>query len=118
MATISPVVPSIAGATVSRVASAVAGDVVPYPGGDLLLHFENGHSSSITVAVAPTQATVQVDGVGPVTVPTRSMAIAAGAEGVILFKSSEIRAYLNGANQIPLTYTGGNTLLTVMALKV
>lgn len=118
MATITPAKPSIAGATVTRVASAPAGDVVPYTGGDLLLHFENGHSSSITVNLVPTTATVVVPGVGPVSVPTRSIAIADGAEGAFLLKASEVSAYVNGDRRIPISYTSGNAALTVMALSV
>lgn len=118
MATITPAVPGIAGATVTRVATTPAGDVVSYPGGDLLLHFENGHDSSITVSVAPTRTTVNVDDVGPVSVPTRSVVIAAGAEAVMLFKAGQIGAYLNGSRQVPLAYTGGDADLTAMALRV
>jgi len=118
MATITPAAAVIAGATITRVASTPAGDVVPWGGSDLLLHFENGHDSSITVSVAPTQSTAIVPGVGSVSVPTRSIAIAATAEAAMLFKASEISAYLNSLRQIPITYTSGNAALTVMALTV
>lgn len=118
MATINPVATTIVGATVSRVASTPAGDVVPYTGGDLLLHFENGHASSVTVSFVPTQSTIKAPGVGNVTVPTRTIAIATGAEAAFIFRSDEVSAYVDGNRQIPISYTGGNALLTVMALRV
>lgn len=119
MATITPATPTIAGATVTRVASTPAGDEVTYLGsGDLLIHVENGHASSITVTVAPTTSTVTVPGVGSVTVPDRAIAVAAGAEAAFIFKANEIGAYLNANGRVPLAYTGGNAALTVMALNV
>lgn len=118
MATIAVVTPSLAGAVVSRAATTPAGDVVPYLGGNVLLHFENGHASAVTVTLAPTKTTAKAAGAGTVTVPTRSLEIAAGAEGAILLKAGEVEAYTNSSRQIPVTYTDGNAALTVAAFKI
>lgn len=118
MATITPVKPTIAGATVSRVATTPAGDQVVWDGGDLLLHFENGHASSVTVNLVPVQSSTVVPGVGPVTNPTRSLAIAAGAEGVFFIPRDQANAYINSNRRIPVTYTDGHAALTVLAASV
>lgn len=118
MATISPVYPTLAGAVVSRAATTPAGDVVPYSGASILLHFENGHSSSITVEIEPTTTSINADGVGPVSVPTRSLVLAAGAEGAILLREGDVAAYVNSSRQIPISYTGGDAALTVAAFQI
>jgi hypothetical protein len=118
MAAISLVKPTAKGAVVTRVASTPAGDTVPSTGGDILLHFENGHASSITVTIAPTKLTGNLPGAGPVDVPTRTLVLAAGDEGAIRFRGGDAGSYTNAQRQIPITYTGGNALLTVMALDL
>lgn len=118
MATISLVKPTSKGAAVARVATTPAGDVVNFTGNDILLHFENGHASSITVTMAPTKLTGNLPGAGPVDVPSRTLAIPAGDEGVFRIRAGEAAAYVNAQRQIPITYTGGNALLTVMALDL
>lgn len=118
MATITPTSPTTAGATVSRAATTPGGDVIAYTGGDILLHFENGHASSVTVNFVPTLASVKAPGVGAVSVPTRSLAIAAGAEGAFLLRAGEVDAYVNASLLIPITYTDGHAALTVAAFKI
>jgi len=118
MATITPIKPSIAGATVTRVATAPAGDQIVWEGDDILLHFENGHASPVTVNLVPVQSTTEVPGVGPVTNPNRSLAIAAGAEGVFFIPRHQANAYVNSSRRIPVTYTDGHASLTVMAARV
>ena len=118
MATITPVTPVLAGATVTRAATTPAGDVIPYTGGDILVHFENGHASPITVNIVPTVETLEAAGAGPVSVPTRSLAIVAGAEGAFLLREGQISAYVNASRQIPITYTSGDAALTVAAFRV
>lgn len=118
MATITPVTPSIAGAVVTPTASTPAGDVVPYQGGDLLLKFTNGHSSTVTVNVVPTQPTQTTPSAGTVSTPTRSLALDQDEEGVMVFKAAEISAYLNSSRQLPITYTSGNAALTVLPVNV
>lgn len=113
-----PVVVGNSGLVQAFAAIEVAGDTVKYSGGDVLIEFENGHASSITVAFAPTKSTTNVPGVGRVNVPTRSLAIAAGARGVFLFRQSEIDAYINSEGNLPITYTGGNIAMLMRALKV
>lgn len=118
MATLTLVSPSIAGAVVAPQASAPAGDVVPWDGKDLLLFCENGHSSAVTINIAPTQTTKRVEGVGPITVPTRSLELAQNEFGVIFIPREEAGAYVNSAVQIPLSYTGGNAAFLVTPMSV
>lgn len=118
MAVITPVVPVIAGAAAAFAATAVSGDVVKWTGGDLLIEFLNGHASSITIAIAPTKTTGFVAGAGGVTIPTRSLALAASAYGVFYMKRTELSSYLNASGQIPITYTSGNVLLLVRAFNL
>ena len=96
----------------------VAGDTVKYVSGDLLLEFENGHASSITVTIAPTQSSAVVPGVGRVNVPNRTLAIPAAGRGIFLFRQSEINAYINTLGVLPIGYTGGNIAMLMRALKV
>lgn len=118
MATITPVKPGIKGAAVVRVASTPAGDLVPFTGTDLVLQFENGHASPITVNIVPTKETGILPGAGVVDVPTRSLVIPNGEEGVMLIRGGDAGAYVNTDRKIPITYTSGNALLTVMALEI
>jgi hypothetical protein len=118
MATITALVPVQAGAVAAFVATAPSGDQVAYVGGDLLVEFLNGDDTSITISVAPTITTGQIQGAGVATVPTRSLALAAGAHGVFRFKASEIRAYLNANKRLPFTYTTGDVLLLIRAFTL
>ena len=118
MANINPIGATNQGATVTRVATTPAGDQFQYGGGNLLLHFENGHASPITVNFAPVVSTMKLSGAGEVTVPTRSLAIAAGAEAVFMFSRGTAGAYVNAQGYIPVTYTGGNAALTVTAVSI
>ncbi len=117
MANITPSTPSNAGALAPFAASTPGGDEIVYSGGDLMIEFNNGHSSSVTVNFAPAQATKKVEGVGRVTIPTRSLAIAAAAHGVFRFAQDDINAYLNANGRLPITYTGGNAAMTLRAFK-
>lgn len=118
MALITPSTPKIAGAAHAFGASAPTGDEVQYGGGDVLIEFRNGHNASITVTIAPTKTTGVVPGAGRVPVPSRTQAIAAGADFVFAFKSSEVRNYLNANRRIPIAYTGGNVAMTLRALRL
>ena len=81
MATINSIKPTPAGAVAAFTPSTPAGDVVPYLGGDLILEFVNGHTSAVTVNIVPTKPTTNVSGVGPVNVPTRSLALGQNQHG-------------------------------------
>lgn len=119
MATITPVVPVLEGALKALVATVTGGDQMEYaPGTDLLIEFFNGHVSSITVNIVPTQATGRVPGAGLVTIPTRSLAIGAGLWGSFLLKAEEVKAYLNAQGRIPLTYTSGNVALLLRGYTI
>ena len=119
MALITKISPVQAGAVAAFVATAPAGDTVVWGGGDLLLEFRNGHASSITISIAPVQASAIVPSVGQVSpLPTRSLALAAGADGVFRFKRDEISAYLNTSNILSISYTGGNVALLIRAVEV
>lgn len=118
MATIAALIPVQAGAVAAAVATTPAGDEVTYTGGNLLIEFENGHSESITVSIAPTTPTGLIQGAGVAPVPTRSLVLAAGAKGAFLFKTTDVAAYKNAANRIPLTYTTGNVALLIRAFAI
>jgi len=118
MATITPAAPSIAGATAAFAATAPAGDQIVYQGGDLLIEFDNGHASSITISFAPTQTSGTIPGAGPATVPTRSIALAAGGKAAFRFKATDIRAYLNASKRLPITYTSGNAALLIRSFSL
>lgn len=118
MSTRTPSVPVQAGSAIAFAATVPAGDEVAYGGGDLLIEFVNGHSSSITINIAPTKTTGVVPGGGKVTIPTRTLALAQDAHGVFLFKRSEISSYLNANGRVPLAYTSGNVALLVRALRI
>lgn len=118
MALITPVKPTVVGQAAAFVATAVSGDEVQYSGGDLVIEFENAHVSSITINIAPTKTTAKVPGAGPVTVPTRALALAAAGRGVFVFTSNDIRNYLNANKRIPITYTGGNVAMVMRALRL
>ena len=116
MATINSIKPTPAGAVAAFTPSTPAGDVVPYLGGDLILEFVNGHTSAVTVNIVPTKPTSNVSGVGPVNVPTRSLALGQNQHGIIAFSEDEIGAYLNTSRRVPITYTSGNVALLARAI--
>ncbi|WP_370677631.1 hypothetical protein [Pleomorphomonas sp. PLEO] len=118
MANITPTAINNAGNELAWAASAPAGDVIIYRGGTLVVEFQNGHSSSITVSAAPTRTTAQVEGVGKVDVPTRSLVLAAGEPGIFVFTPDEISAYRNAAGNLPIAYASGNAALTVRAFTI
>ena len=118
MATVTATKPTPAGAVSAFAATTPAGDVVPYQGGDLLLEFINGHTSAVTVTLAPTKTTANVSGVGPVTVPTRSLELDQDEYGTFLIKADEIGSYLNSSRQVPVTYTSGNVACLIRAYAV
>lgn len=118
MADYTPSIPSNAGALAPFSASEPAGDAIIYGGGDVLIEFDNGHSSSITVNFAPTQATIKVQGAGRVAVPTRSLVMAAGTKGVFKFAAEDINSYINAAGKLPITYTGGNAAMLLRSMRV
>lgn len=118
MANITPIVPAIAGAVAAFVPSTPAGDAIAYSSGDLLIEFDNGHSASITIGIAPTQTSAFVPGAGPVTIPSRSLVLATTEGGAFLLRRNEISAYLDANGRIPLTYTGGNAALLLRAFAI
>lgn len=117
MANITPTAIDNAGNKLAWAASTPAGDAVVYRSGDLVIEFQNGHASAITVSFAPTRATSKVEGVGKVTTPTRSLALAAGEGGVFVFKADQLAAYRDANGRIPITYTDGNAALTLRAFE-
>lgn len=118
MANITALVPVQAGAAAAFTATAPAGDEVIYVGGDLLIEFDNGHASPITIELEPTVTTGLIQGAGIASVPTRSLVLAAGAHGAFLLKSTEIRAYLNASKRVPITYTSGDVSLLIRAFTI
>lgn len=117
MADFTPSNPSNAGALAPFAASTPGGDAIIYNGGDLLVEFDNGHSSSITVNIAPTQTSIKAAGAGRVPVPTRSLVMAAGTKGVFKFAAEDINSYINAAGKLPITYTGGNAAMLLRSFR-
>jgi hypothetical protein len=61
-------------------AAAAAGDTIAIaPGDRVVLEVTNGGGASITVTIAPAAATTTLKGVGAVTIPSRAVAVPAGA---------------------------------------
>ena len=61
-------------------AAAANGDTIAVVGDDrVVLEVTNGSGASINVTIAPVSASVTIRGVGPVTVPSRVVAVPAGA---------------------------------------
>lgn len=121
MADITPLRPGVTGLTgapAAPVASTPAGDKIIYGGGDIVLEFQNGHASPITVNMVPVQTNKKVSGVGNITVPTRTLVVANATAGCLSFKRDEIGAYVGTDGKIPITYTSGNALLTVRAFEL
>lgn len=118
MATITPTRITNAGNELAWAASAPAGDEIVYRGGTLVIEFDNGHSSSITVSIVPTTSTATIPGAGSVTVPTRSTALAASEPGIFVFTPKDVAAYRNSSGRIPITYASGNTALLVRAFEI
>ena len=118
MANITPLALGNAGALTPFAATAPGGDAIIYAGGDLIIEFNNGHSASITVNFAPNASTKVLPGVGRVTIPTRSLVIAASALGSFRFGQEDISAYLSlTTGFLPITYTGGNAAMTIRAFR-
>lgn len=119
MANITPVGLGNAGSKPAFSASTPAGDAVDdVAGKTIIIEFQNGHSSSITVTIAPTQTTAVVDGVGTVTVPSRSLVLAAGEPGVFMFQDGQKAAYKDANGRFPISYTSGNAALTRRAFAI
>lgn len=118
MANITPVSCTNAGVLTPEVATTPGGDTIvgitPSP---LILAFRNGHASPITINIAPSQASAKVNGAGSVTIPTRSIVLAAAASATFEFRDDDRSAYLDASGNMPITYTGGNALLTLRAIQ-
>ncbi len=118
MANIAPTTASNAGAAIAFVATAPAGDIItPIKSGRLLVEFDNGHASPITITINPVVTTAKVPGAGTVSIPARSLVLAAGAMGVFSFNEDERQMYVNSAGGLPISYTGGNAALLVRAIQ-
>ena len=117
MANYTPVKVSDAGAAnVASNSTTAGGDEFVFSGRELHLIYTNGHSSAITVAVAPT-ITTQNTSAGEVATPTRSIAIPAGQVGILRFSPDNANPYVNASGRIPVTYTGHNAALVVRAVE-
>lgn len=119
MATLAAQKFSNAGAAMAAAATAAGGDDFVYTGKRSLVVFRNGHSSPITIACAPAVPNQIVDGIGAVTAPSRSLALAAGASGVFSFGPNNAGAYVDpNSGKIAFTYTGHNALLVASVVEV
>lgn len=107
-----------AGATSAFAATTVAGDSVKWAGGKLLVEFRNTTGSSITVSVAPIVTSQTTPMAGSISTPTRSLAVAAGADGAFEFSDGDVGAYVDSSGNVNFAYTTGNVGLLYRALKV
>lgn len=122
MATIAAAVPlnGEALATATDTASTPAGDEISissYRDG-VLIFFDNGHASSITVTITPTVTSKNTQTDGLVTKAALTLAIAAGAKAQCFIPSSAMQYFKNASNRIPITYTSGNAALVLRAQAV
>lgn len=118
MATITPTAGTNAGAVIADGNTAAGGDEFVFANKPLFIDFFNGHSSSITIAIAAVTATKRVDGAGTVTVPARSLVLAAGEKGGFAFTQDNAGAYVNASGRIAVAYTGHNAALKQRAIVV
>lgn len=118
MATITPTAGSNAGVVFAAGATAAGGDEFVYTGRPLVIFFDNGHASDITVSFAPAQASQTKPGVGTFTAPTRSLAVTAGEQAMFMFSPENAGAYVNGNGRIAVTYTGHNAALKQRAVVI
>jgi len=107
---------SNAGTAVTTQATIVGGDSIRVGGTRTQVIFRNGHSSAITIAMAPARANSAMDGAGVAPTPTRSLALAAGAMGFFDLRAGEVGAYVDASGNVNFTYTGHNAALVVAAI--
>lgn len=88
-------------------AAANDGDVFTNTGNELL-HVKNGGGGSITVTITPARASSDVPSFGTMSKATVSVAVAAGAEGVI--GPFEPHAFNNSSGQVVVNYSGVTTV--------
>ncbi|KLK91422.1 hypothetical protein AA309_20215 [Microvirga vignae] len=87
---------------------------------DVVLIFNNGHTSPITVAVVaqPTTMALTGKGSGTWTRPNRDIVIANGETHSMIIRATELKAFIDATNFLNLSYTGGNAALTVLGFLV
>ncbi|MBV8565237.1 MAG: hypothetical protein JO273_07275 [Methylobacteriaceae bacterium] len=102
-------------ATVYQAASA-GGDAFNNPSDERsFVHVKNGSGGTLTVTIAPTQATaVKIPGVGALAPPSRVISIAAGADAMI---GPFTAAYMDANNNVNLAYSSA-TSVTVGAFRL
>jgi len=110
---------------VTYTATAVSGDKFVFTAAmkakNTILQFSNGHASPITITIAGVAKSFNAGhgyGSGSFTATSRAITVAAGARGVMILTSDEVLSFLNVSDELTLTYTGGNVLLTVLGLQV
>jgi len=96
------------------VAASAGGDAVLWNADNLTLIFVNGGGAAITVTITATVTSSNVDNIGPVTIPNRTVSLAAGETKAV--KMATAQAFLDANNKIPLTYSGVSGL-KVIALR-
>jgi hypothetical protein len=105
-----------AGAAMATQATVSGGDSVRFNGTRTIAVFRNGHSSAITVSMAPVRLNAVQPGTGVAAVPTRSRVVAQNEIAIFDLKPGEVDNYIDGSGNINFTYTGHNALLVAAAI--
>lgn len=114
MATITPVSPSLTGATFTPAAASGGGDQFANPRGNAFFYVKNGSGGALSVTLAAVATSRPADGAYPaMTVPNNVVSIPAGAERLIGPIPS---AYNDGNGNVQVTYSGV-TSMTVAVIQ-
>ena len=120
MAIITPVVVAESVTAAAFSATAAGGDLISCPsvGDGYLIEFRNDAAGAVTFTIPAAITTQNLAGVGVVTKGNLSQSVPAGGERTVFITSRLLTQYLNGASQIPITYTSPDVLFKVRALRI
>jgi len=122
MATITPATASSSSPVLCNpVASAPAGDEITVAvTQSLLVVFDNGHSSPITVTLGGQASAITVGGkgAGSFTPTSKTLSVVNATTRVFYIPQTEIAGFRNGNGRVEVTYASGNASLTVQAIVV
>lgn len=107
--------------TAAFTATAPGGDVLAIgnTNADVIIEFENTAAGAVVPTIVNNvAASLDVGAYGKVEKADLSASIAAGGSRAILIPRAQLGLYLNGSNQIPLTYTSHDVLFKVRALYI
>lgn len=107
--------------TAAWTATNSGGDVIAItkPNADLVIEFQNDAAGSVTPTIAnQVDAALQSGDFGVVQKADLSAAIAAGATRAVRIPARMLQYYLNGSNQVALTYASHDGAFKVRALSL